>query len=105
MWNMENLPGVKIKDLKIGIARTANWDKCAPETVAAIERAATLLADQGATIFDLDLPEACEQMSGAQKTILRQKGIVNSCPRINLEKLITCCIRFPQAPWSRMPRM
>ena len=80
MWNMESLPSIGLKTLKIGIARTANWDKCAPETVAAIERAATLLKDQGVSIVDLDMPEGCEQMCDAQKTISAAEGIAQFLP-------------------------
>lgn len=80
MWNMESLPSIGLKTLKIGIARTANWGKCAPETVAAIERAATLLKDQGVSIVDLDMPEGCEQMCDAQKTISAAEGIAQFLP-------------------------
>lgn len=80
MWNMQSLPMIRLKDLKIGIARTANWDLCAPETVAAIERAATLLADQGATLFDLEMPEGCARLCDAQKTICAAEGIVQFLP-------------------------
>lgn len=80
MWNMETLPEIQIKDLKVGVARTSNWDLCAPETVAAIERAATLLADEGVTVFDLEMPDGCERMCDAQKTICAAEGIAQFLP-------------------------
>lgn len=42
--------------LRIGIARTAEWDSAEPYMQAAVERAARLLEQQGAAVSDVDLP-------------------------------------------------
>jgi Asp-tRNA(Asn)/Glu-tRNA(Gln) amidotransferase A subunit family amidase len=80
LWHMEALPAVSVKGLKVGIARTSNWDKAAPETHAAIERAAGLMAEEGAEVFDLDLPEGFERVTDAQATVSAFEGMIHFLP-------------------------
>lgn len=56
--------------LRVGVARTHNWDKCAPEAQAALERAARLLAEAGAEVRDLDLPAPFERLNWAQEVVM-----------------------------------
>ncbi len=42
--------------LRVGVCRTFNWDQAAPESVAALERAAESLAASGAEVNDVELP-------------------------------------------------
>jgi Asp-tRNA(Asn)/Glu-tRNA(Gln) amidotransferase A subunit family amidase len=65
-----SLPAIKVEGLKVGVARTHNWPKAAPETVAAIERAAGLLAEAGAEVRDLDLPAGFETLNEAQRVVM-----------------------------------
>lgn len=80
LWHMEALPTISVKGLKVGVARTSNWDKVAPETVAAIERAAGLMAEEGAEVFDLDLPAGFEHLTDAQATVSAAEGMVHFLP-------------------------
>ena len=41
---------------RIGVCRTAYWPQALPETVAAIERAATIFGRAGAAVAEIDLP-------------------------------------------------
>lgn len=56
--------------LRVGIARTHCWDKCAPEAQAALTRAATRLADAGAAVRDIDLPTPFERLNWAQEMLM-----------------------------------
>lgn len=80
LWNMEALPAIAVKGLKVGVARTSNWDKVAPETVSAIERAAALMAAEGAEVFDLELPDGFERLTEAQATVSAAEGMVHFLP-------------------------
>ncbi len=55
---------------RIGLCRTSLWDKAQPETVAAIEDAATRLAAAGARVRDVALPDAFAGLrTAARETI------------------------------------
>jgi Asp-tRNA(Asn)/Glu-tRNA(Gln) amidotransferase A subunit family amidase len=60
--------------LRIGFTRTPLWDLAQPETVAAVEDAAERLAEAGAQIIDVELPEAFAELVKARETI-------NDCER------------------------
>ncbi|MFY9837810.1 MAG: amidase [Xanthobacteraceae bacterium] len=51
-------PGVLKAAPRVGLCRTENWNTAQPETKAAVEDAATALGKAGATVRDIDLPEA-----------------------------------------------
>ena len=48
--------------LRIGIARTAEWDNAEPYMRAAVERAGALLEQQGAVVSDVTLPSLFEEV-------------------------------------------
>ncbi len=77
---MDSLPEIRVEGLKVGVARTHNWPLAAPETIAAIERAATLLAEAGAIVQDLDLPSGFETLNAAQRTVMYGEARVQFLP-------------------------
>lgn len=80
------LPGVgaipqrDVAGLRIGVCRTAHWDRAAPETVAAIERAAGLLAEAGAEVRDVDLPSTFDTLAEARTTIMAFETMAQFLP-------------------------
>ena len=54
---------------RIGLCRTYDWNAAGPETVAAMERAGTLLARAGAKVTDVILPQAFAKITQAQTDI------------------------------------
>jgi Asp-tRNA(Asn)/Glu-tRNA(Gln) amidotransferase A subunit family amidase len=54
---------------RIGVCRTHDWDAAEPETAAAMERAATLLARAGAEVTDIILPQVFAGITQAQTDI------------------------------------
>ncbi|RAI02002.1 amidase [Acuticoccus sediminis] len=65
-----------VKGLKVGITRTHNWDAAAPEGKEALERAARLLAEAGAAVFDLDLAEPFARLNDTQRVLMYGEGRV-----------------------------
>ncbi len=55
---------------RIGICRTYEWSRAQPETVSAMERAATALAAAGAKVSDLSLPASFAGLLAAHQEIL-----------------------------------
>jgi amidase len=55
---------------RIGFCRTAHWDQAEPATRAALETAATLLAESGAKLSDLDLLPDSSALNAAQNVIM-----------------------------------
>lgn len=53
----------------VGLCRTHLWDAAEPETRAAIEDAAVRLAEAGATVRDVALPDGFEGLSAAREAI------------------------------------
>jgi Asp-tRNA(Asn)/Glu-tRNA(Gln) amidotransferase A subunit family amidase len=54
---------------RIGLCRTHVWDQVEPQTRQLIESAAQKLAHAGASVTDVSLPEGCEQLNDAHRTI------------------------------------
>jgi Asp-tRNA(Asn)/Glu-tRNA(Gln) amidotransferase A subunit family amidase len=79
---IDALPDLPAEGLRIGVARTHNWDKAAPETHAAIERAAALLAEVGATVTDLDLPAGFERLNDDQRAVMRWEAQAQFLPDV-----------------------
>src|SRR5712691_10194734 len=52
---------------RVGLARTPLWDKAQPETVAAIEDAATRLGQAGAQVREIELPEEFSGLRNAAR--------------------------------------
>jgi Asp-tRNA(Asn)/Glu-tRNA(Gln) amidotransferase A subunit family amidase len=64
-------PRVSIRDLRIGICRTHNWQQAQPETVEALEDAAKALAAAGASVDETPLPPVFD---GIEETF----GVISS---------------------------
>lgn len=67
---------VPVDKLRIGIARTHNWKHAEPSGKDALERAARRLAEAGASVIDVELPEPFSRLNEAQHTILSGEGRV-----------------------------
>ncbi len=68
---------------RIGICRTHDWAKAAPETVAAMERAATLLSRAGAKLIDVVLPQSFVRITQAQSDIQNYESYASlACERL-----------------------
>lgn len=63
-----------ITSLKIGIARTHNWSKTEPSARAAIARASRLLADAGAQVEEIALPDGFSELDESMQVILQAEG-------------------------------
>ena len=70
----EPAPLVDAAPPRVGLARTHLWDHAQPETVAAVEDAAERLAEAGAAIIEVKLPDAFAELKEARE-------IVNDCER------------------------
>ncbi len=55
--------------LRVGLCRTVHWDVALPETVMAIEKTASRLADAGAEIVDVVLPREFSGLTEAREAI------------------------------------
>jgi Asp-tRNA(Asn)/Glu-tRNA(Gln) amidotransferase A subunit family amidase len=62
---------------RIAICRTPNWDRALPETRAAIDAAQQALADAGAEIVDLDMPEEFSRLQAAHRLVCGFESIRN----------------------------
>lgn len=80
IWGADRPPVVAVEGLKVGVSRTHNWDRAEAGTVSAIERAAALLAEAGAHVFDLDLPSPFERLNDDQRVIMFGEGRVQFLP-------------------------
>ena len=78
--DIDALPTIRTEGLRVGVARTHNWSVAEPETHAAVERAATLLAEAGASVFDIELPSPFETLNAAQKVVMQSEGRVQFLP-------------------------
>lgn len=65
----EALPDVALGDARVGFARTGFWNECEPDTQAFLESFAGRLADQGANIKDVDLPDAFARIQEAHQWV------------------------------------
>jgi amidase len=67
------IPPQPVADLdrppRIGLCRTHVWDQVEPTTRALIEDAAARLSRAGASVTDFALPEGCERLNDAHRTI------------------------------------
>jgi Asp-tRNA(Asn)/Glu-tRNA(Gln) amidotransferase A subunit family amidase len=80
VWGMDDVPDIQVRGLKVGVAKTQNWDKAEPATIAAIDRAQTLLEQAGAEVFDLTLPKDFEQLNHDQRVVMYGEGRVQFLP-------------------------
>lgn len=80
MLGIGAMPDVSVKCLKVGYAKTHNWPKAEPTTIAAMERAATLLREAGAVVSDLELPEAFDELNTCQRIVMNGEARVQFLP-------------------------
>lgn len=57
--------------IRIGICRTHEWNKAAPETVSAMEAAISALSKAGALISEVRLPEEFSELTGKHTEIMQ----------------------------------
>jgi Asp-tRNA(Asn)/Glu-tRNA(Gln) amidotransferase A subunit family amidase len=72
------LPHVDIRTLRIGICRTHNWAQAQPESVTALENAATALAAAGSEIREAVLPgvfDGIEETFGVISTVESSRAL------------------------------
>ncbi len=69
------------KPPRIGICRTHFWDEAQTETVAAVESAASLLANSGCHVADCNLPNSFSNLAKTHTTILNA-GLARSMSSI-----------------------
>jgi Asp-tRNA(Asn)/Glu-tRNA(Gln) amidotransferase A subunit family amidase len=75
--------GKKVAAPRVGLCRTWEWDKALPETVAAMERAASVLSKAGAKVKKVSLPKAYSGMLAAQRTVMAWEGACNRSDELN----------------------
>ena len=67
-------PPKSLTGIRIGVCRTLNWHQALPESVDALERAARMLADGGAQVRDVDLPEVFVGIEDSFRVISAMEG-------------------------------
>ncbi len=63
------LPPVSVRGLRVGLCRSPVWDRIEPAGEAALQAAAARLAEAGAIVEDLDLPDAFAGLTEARAVI------------------------------------
>jgi amidase len=64
-----NTPAAEAEAPRIGLCRTHVWERAEPDTVAAVENAASMFRSAGATIAEVDLPEEFAGLTDARAVI------------------------------------
>jgi Asp-tRNA(Asn)/Glu-tRNA(Gln) amidotransferase A subunit family amidase len=71
---------VSVKGLRVGVCRSPVWREIEPGGELALATAAKRLADAGAIVEDLDLPDAFDGLDAAHATIVQHEGGVSFLP-------------------------
>lgn len=71
---------VSVKGLRVGVCRGPVWREIQPGGEHALATAAKRLADAGAIVEDLDLPDAFNGLDAAHATIVQHEGGVSFLP-------------------------
>ena len=71
---------VEVKGLRVGVCRTPVWREIEPAGELALATAAKRLADAGAVVDDLELPDAFNGLDAAHATIVQHEGGVSFLP-------------------------
>lgn len=74
---MDARPSVALSGLKIGLARTVNWELCEPSARDALAQAGRRLSNAGAAVFDLVLPAVFDKVPKAQDVIMLGEGMAH----------------------------
>lgn len=64
----------RLRDLNIGVARTAHWDRAEPASQRAVEATAAALAAAGARVTDVTLPQSFAALVDEQRVLMRHEG-------------------------------
>jgi len=67
-------PRESVRGLRIGVCRTPMWDEAEAASRDALERAASLLAQGGAQVAELDLPAAFGRMNEHHDVLMQGEG-------------------------------
>jgi Asp-tRNA(Asn)/Glu-tRNA(Gln) amidotransferase A subunit family amidase len=85
----EDTTPITIKGLRVGLCRSPVWHAIEPAGATALETAAKRLADAGAIVEDLVLPEPFNHLPEAQNTITNSEGGVSFLPEyVNANALL-----------------
>ncbi len=71
---------VAIRGLRVGLCRSPVWHAIEPGGVAGLESAAKRLADAGAIVEDLELPEPFNRLHDAHAAIMAGEGVASFLP-------------------------
>jgi Asp-tRNA(Asn)/Glu-tRNA(Gln) amidotransferase A subunit family amidase len=71
---------VSVKGLRVGVCRSPVWREIEPAGATALSTAAIRLADAGAIVEDLDLPDAFNRLHDAHTAIVSTEGGVSFLP-------------------------
>ncbi len=71
---------VAVRGLKVGLCRSPVWHAIEPAGAAALEAAAGRLAEAGAVIYDLLLPEPFSRLHAAHRAIMASEGAASFLP-------------------------
>ena len=74
------VPEIRLKDLRIGLARTHNWAKAEPSARDGLARAARLLEQAGARVDELALPTGFADLNESTAVIMQAEGGVHFLP-------------------------
>jgi Asp-tRNA(Asn)/Glu-tRNA(Gln) amidotransferase A subunit family amidase len=99
-----------VKGLRVGVCRSPVWREIEPAGAQALSTAAARLADAGAIVEDLDLPDPFNRLHDAHIAIVSTEGGVSFLPEyINAnatlaeglkERSKTCCRSRPARCWK-----
>ncbi len=85
----EDTVPIAVKGLRVGLCRSPAWHAIEPAGATALETAAKRLADAGAIVEELVLPEPFNRLLDAQDTIVRSEGGVSFLPEyVNANALL-----------------
>jgi Asp-tRNA(Asn)/Glu-tRNA(Gln) amidotransferase A subunit family amidase len=85
----EDTTRIAVKGLRVGLCRSPVWEAIEPAGATALETAAKRLAEAGAIVEDLVLPEPFNHLHDAQNTIVNSEGGVSFLPEyVNANALL-----------------
>jgi Asp-tRNA(Asn)/Glu-tRNA(Gln) amidotransferase A subunit family amidase len=106
-------PQASIRDLRIGICRTHNWQQAQPETVKALEDAAKALGAAGASVSEAPLPpvfDGIEETFGVISSVEASHALAHEArdhmPKLNgwIRDSLAAAARHDQSRFDRAQR-
>lgn len=90
----EDTTPISPRGLRVGLCRSPVWHAITPDGAAALDTAAKRLADAGAIVEDLTLPEPFNHMHAAHKVIVNSEGGASFLPEyVNAHALLAPDLR------------